>query len=134
MVDFQIWNTSCERAYEPMVEEFYFGSHAIVVVYDITNRESFEQVDIHFSKIEKLNPYICTIALCGNKSDLEDERQVSYKEGKQLADCYGIQTFFETSAKEGTNITPLFTDLFKVHLESVKASKVSPKCIDQFKG
>ncbi|CAI2380093.1 unnamed protein product [Moneuplotes crassus] len=118
LVTLQIWDTAGQKLYRPADMNYFHKSDAVVVVYDITNRESFEEVDKHFNDIEKLIPYVETIVLCGNKSDLEDDRQVSYDEGKQLAEFYGIPMFFETSAKDDANISSLFTFISNSYLES----------------
>jgi len=64
------------------------------------------------------------VILCGNKSDLDNDRVVQYNEGKQLADEYGIQ-FFETSALTGHNVEKMFTAL---------ATTIKHKRIDEFEG
>ncbi|CAI2379826.1 unnamed protein product [Moneuplotes crassus] len=117
-VKLQVWDTAGDELYWSMGKKYLERSYAIVVVYDITNRESFEKVDDYLNEIEKITPFVETIVLCGNKSDLEDGRQVSYDEGKQLADFYGIPMFFETSAKDDTNISSLFTCISNSYLES----------------
>jgi GTPase SAR1 family protein len=67
-------------------------------------------------------PPDCDIVLCGNKSDLDNDRVVTYEEGKQLADEYGVQ-FFETSALTGHNVEKMFTAL---------ATTIKHKRIDEF--
>jgi GTPase SAR1 family protein len=69
-------------------------------------------------------PPDCDIVLCGNKSDLDNDRVVTFDEGKQLADEYGVQ-FFETSALTGQNVEKMFTAL---------ATTIKHKRIDEFEG
>jgi len=87
-------------------ETFYKQVHGFLVVYDITNRESFEKMTKWIEKIKHINrgkEMMPQIILIGNKCDLEEERKVSYEEGRNLAEEYGLK-FFEVSAKTSENI------------------------------
>ena len=92
-----------------------FGN-AFVVLYDITKRTSFDRVKTFHSKIlmvkdcdVKTQPPIIVV---GNKTDLEDEREVSTEEGQQAALSLGA-TFFETSALKNTNISETFIEIIR---------------------
>ena len=78
------------------------------MTYDITDRESFTAVENWMNEVEKhANDNISRI-LVGNKSDLEDLRQVSTEEGKELAEHYNVR-FMETSAKDCKNVEEAYT-------------------------
>ena len=79
-----------------------------MLTYDISNRPSFDHVIGWMRDIKTRAPPDCDIVLCGNKSDLDNDRVVTYEEGKQLGDEYGVQ-FFETSALTGDNVEKMFT-------------------------
>ena len=75
----------------------------IVVIYDITDRASFSAVQHWMLEIEKHASVNVVSILVGNKCDLESQRQVTFEEGQELADHYGVR-FLETSAKDSKNV------------------------------
>lgn len=83
-----------------------------MLVYDITDLESFQNLTTWLIEIEKnANKNVCKI-LVGNKSDLESERKVSTEQGKEFALLYGMK-FYETSAKNSYNVSDSFQALAK---------------------
>jgi Ras-related protein Rab-1A len=78
------------------------------VTYDITDRESFSAVENWMNEVEKHASDNISRILVGNKSDMEDARQVSFDEGKELAEHYNVR-FLETSAKDCKNVEEAFT-------------------------
>lgn len=74
-----------------------------ILVYDITNEESFNAVQDWITQIHHYSTDNSQIILVGNKCDMKDERVISTERGKELADQLGVH-FFETSAKENINI------------------------------
>ncbi len=90
--------------------EYYFvQAVGAFVVYDVINRESFDNIDFWISKLKELSgkiPYI----IISNKIDKKDERVVSFEEGKEKADSYSVQ-YIETSAKSNENIDKAFESL-----------------------
>jgi GTPase SAR1 family protein len=83
-----------------------------MVVYDITDAESFNNINSWLIEIEKnANKNVYKI-LIGNKCDLEEKRQVSYEQGKEFADTYGMK-FIETSAKTNQNVHEAFVTMTK---------------------
>jgi GTPase SAR1 family protein len=81
-----------------------------MVVYDITDLESFNNLNSWLIEIEKnANKNVYKI-LIGNKCDLEEKRKVSYEQGKEFADTYGMK-FIETSAKTNQNVGDAFTTM-----------------------
>eukprot|EP00826_Nyctotherus_ovalis_P044410 TRINITY_DN4792_c0_g1_i5.p1 TRINITY_DN4792_c0_g1~~TRINITY_DN4792_c0_g1_i5.p1 ORF type:complete len:139 (-),score=39.18 TRINITY_DN4792_c0_g1_i5:337-753(-) len=97
------------------------GAHGIIIVYDVTDKESLRAVDNWMADVEKFASESAIKILVGNKCDAEDKRKVSYQEGKDLAARYNI-SFLETSAKMSSNVTEAFQLLSK----EIK-SKVVPK-------
>jgi len=77
------------------------------VTYDITNRDSFAKVSEWMADVDKYANENISRILIGNKKDLEDQRQVPYQEGKELADHFNVR-FLETSAKESLNVEDAF--------------------------
>ena len=103
----QIWDTAGQENFRSITRAYYKNSVCALIVYDISNRSSFENVISWIEDCKGQSPKSIFIILVGNKNDLENERQVSYEEGLEFAKNNNI-VFFETSAKTGKNISELF--------------------------
>jgi Ras-related protein Rab-1A len=109
-IKLQIWDTAGQERFRSITSNYYNGSHAIAVVYDITSHMSFQNVPKWIHDVNTLaNPNVCTL-LVGNKIDLEDKRVVRREEGQQLADSLGVP-FIETSAKTTENVQEMFVQM-----------------------
>ena len=106
-VKLQVWDTAGQERFRTITTSYYKGAQAIIVVFDITDRDSFEHVKNWMADVDKFAKEGVLRILAGNKCDLEHQRKVSKDEGKELASRYGID-YIETSAKETTNIEELF--------------------------
>lgn len=120
----QLWDTAGQERFRSLTSNFFGRADGFVLTYDIANRPSFDHVIGWMRDIKTRAPPDCDIVLCGNKSDLDNDRVVTFDEGKQLADDYGVQ-FFETSALTGQNVEKMFTAL---------ATTIKHKRIDEFEG
>lgn len=120
----QLWDTAGQERFRSLTSNFFGRADGFVLTYDISNRPSFDHVIGWMRDIKTRAPPDCDIVLCGNKSDLDNDRVVTFDEGKQLADEYGVQ-FFETSALTGHNVEKMFTAL---------ATTIKHKRIDEFEG
>lgn len=109
------WDTAGQERFRTITTSYYKGAQAIVIVYDITDRDSFEHVKNWMADVDKFAKEGVLRILVGNKCDLEHKRQVSIDNGKELADKYGIK-FLETSAKETVNIDELFVSTTRIFL------------------
>ena len=106
----QIWDTAGQERFRSITASYYRGTHGIAIVYDITDRESFDKIKYWTEEITRNNSNdSVSIVLIGNKSDL-DGRKVSYKEASDLAESFGIN-FFEVSAKNNKGINEAFLNL-----------------------
>ena len=85
-VKMQIWDTSGQERFETVTSAYYRGAHAVVLTYDITNRNSFDLIRSKFYEkaISNCSPN-ASISIVGNKSDLEGDRKVEFAEGESLA-------------------------------------------------
>ena len=117
-----IWDTVGEEKFRAITSQYYKESNGIFLVYDISNRESFDNVDIWMEDIKNYAPENCVVILVGNKSDLVSERAVTVQEGKNKAAQYGI-LFKEVSAKNGDNILLIFGDISEAVYEQFEKSK-----------
>ncbi|CAI2381169.1 unnamed protein product [Moneuplotes crassus] len=99
----QLWSLNEQDTKDDsLLTHFFKITDCICLVYDITDRDSFDSIDLYVNKLEKFD-FTGPIILIGNKSDLDDNRAISPEEGKELADIYAIE-FFETSAKTNEGI------------------------------
>ena len=103
----QIWDTAGTESFRSVTRGYYKSSVCALVVYDIANRESFNNINDWIEDCKNQSPKTIFFVRVGNKSDLEDKRQVNTEEGQQLADKYGIP-FYEASAKTGKNVDEIF--------------------------
>ena len=103
----QIWDTAGQETFRSITRAYYKNSVCACVVYDITNKNSFQNIKSWLEDCRKQSPKTVFLILIGNKVDLEDRREVTYEEGSIFAEKNGM-LFFETSAKTGKNIEELF--------------------------
>ena len=107
LVKLHIWDTAGQERFKTITATYYKGAHGIILVYDITDRQSFQDIDNWLGEIQThANPNVAKL-LIGNKCDLENERAVSAQEGKEYAESLGMN-FLETSAKNKINIEETF--------------------------
>jgi Ras-related protein Rab-6A len=110
-VRLQLWDTAGQERYRALVPSYVRDSSAAIVVYDVSSRESFENTDAWINVVrEERGEDNVLIMLVGNKTDLQENRQVSLGEGEAKARKLGIM-FVETSAKGGFNVKGLFRKL-----------------------
>jgi Ras-related protein Rab-1A len=115
-VKLQIWDTAGQDRFRTITCSYYRGAQGIIVVYDITDRDSFEAVRQWMIEIDKYAQESVIKLLVGNKCDMNDKRKVTVEEGQELANQYGV-LFFEASAKSCSNIDLLFQTMAKVIME-----------------
>lgn len=106
-VRLQLWDTAGQERFRSLIPSYIRDSSVAVVVYDITNRQSFQNTSkwVDDVRAERGNDVI--IVLVGNKTDLNDKRQVSTEEAEKRAQEFNVM-FIETSAKAGHNVKTLF--------------------------
>ena len=109
-VNCQIWDTAGQERYRSMTKAYYQGALGAFIVYDITRRNTFENVENWMNDLRKCSDKKVTIILLGNKNDLENEREVKTEEGEMFAKNNDM-AFMETSALNGTNIDIAFKSL-----------------------
>uniref|UniRef100_A0A7N0USM0 Uncharacterized protein n=1 Tax=Kalanchoe fedtschenkoi TaxID=63787 RepID=A0A7N0USM0_KALFE len=106
-IKLQIWDTAGQERFRTITSSYYRGAHGIIVVYDVTEEESFKSVRQWLSEIDRYATQNVNKLLVGNKSDLTENRVISFETGQALADEVGIP-FMETSAKDSTNVEQAF--------------------------
>ena len=121
-IKIQIWDTAGHERFRTITTSYYRGAHAIVIVYDVTERNSFEHIEKWLGEINKFAKENVLIFLVGNKIDLKEKRSVSKDEAEEIANKFKI-IYFETSAKDSINIDKLFLDSTITYLEKYNFAK-----------
>lgn len=120
-IKLHIWDTSGEERFRAMLGMYYKDASAAILTYDITKAESLESLNYWLTQLKDYEPII--IAIAGNKCDMENERKVQLKDGRNFAKTKDL-IFQETSCKNNTGIYELFTSLAqKMYDEDLKKNK-----------
>ncbi|KAI8922632.1 small GTP-binding protein [Entophlyctis helioformis] len=111
-VKLQIWDTAGQERFRTITSSYYRGAHGIIVVYDVTDQETFNNVKQWLQEIDRYASEGVHKLLVGNKSDLENKKVVDFKTASDFAAQLGIP-FLETSAKNATNVEQAFLTMAK---------------------
>ena len=107
-VKVQLWDTAGQERFRTIAKSYYKGAHGIVLIYDVTNRKSYDNIRKWLVQIKNEAASKISIVLVANKIDCEDElRQVKKDEGEDLAKNNNL-TIFEASAKDNINVEESF--------------------------
>ncbi|XP_059741226.1 ras-related protein Rab-17 isoform X4 [Bos taurus] len=105
---FEIWDTAGQEKYHSVCRLYFRGANAALLVYDITRKDSFCKAQQWLKDLEEeFHPGEVVVMLVGNKTDLEEEREVTFEEGKEFAESKGL-LFMETSAKRNYQVADVF--------------------------
>ena len=127
----QLWDTAGQDRYRTIAKNYYKGSHGILLLYDITKENSFENKREWVQNIREEVYEKAIIFLIGNKIDKKDERKITTEQGQKLAAEYNLP-FFEASAKSGENVEEIFKNLYLkisevyVDMQKEKGGKLNP--------
>ena len=106
-------DTAGQEKFKSISENYLKGTDGVILVFDLTNKETLDLVNYWADCIKKNNRDNIGLILFGNKSDLENDRDVTYEEGKNLADKLKCQ-YYEGSAKTGENIEFVMNEIAKI--------------------
>jgi len=109
-IKLQIWDTAGQERFRTITSSYYRGAHGIIVVFDVTDQESFNNVKQWLHEIDRYACQNVKKLLVGNKCDLASKRAVATEHAQEFADSLGIQ-YLETSAKNATNVEKAFTTM-----------------------
>ncbi|KAI1884039.1 hypothetical protein AGOR_G00222270 [Albula goreensis] len=120
-IKLQIWDTAGQERYRTITTAYYRGAMGFLLMYDITNQDSFNAVQDWATQIKTYSWDNAQVILVGNKCDLEDDRLIPTEDSQRLADELGFQ-FFEASAKDNINVKQVFERLVDVICEKMNES------------
>jgi Ras-related protein Rab-1A len=117
-IKLNIWDTAGQERFKTITAAYYKGAHGIILVFDITDRDTFNNINSWIGEIRKhAGPNVVRL-LVGNKCDLDSDRKVTQKEAKEFAESQGM-TYIETSAKARINVDEAFMTLTKQVYEAL---------------
>ena len=114
----EIWDTAGQEKYRVVNKIFIKNSKIALLVYDITNRNSFEQIDYWYKTIKDLNPFEVIFGVVANKIDLYKKQIISKEEGENYAKSINA-LFFETSSMEYDSINQVFIEIANAYFKNI---------------
>lgn len=108
-IQLQLWDTAGQELFRSVTRGYYRGAAGALIVFDLTNEDSFNNVERWYQDLKEVASPDVVTALIGNKNDLEDKRTVSYERAKKYADEHNMK-YFETSAKTGDSVPAAVTE------------------------
>ncbi|EGG14837.1 Rab GTPase [Cavenderia fasciculata] len=122
-IKLEIWDTAGQESFRSITNNYYRGAHIALLVYDITNRQSFQYLGSWLEEIAQMStPNIVTL-LIGNKCDAKERRVVTLEEAQRFAKSNDL-IFIETSAKDNTNVEKVFEDAARQVITLIKQGKL----------
>lgn len=119
----QLWDTAGQEAFRSITRSYYKNSTCAFIVYDITSRKTFDNLNLWLRECKDMCYKEVLICLVGNKCDLENRRAISFEEGQKFADDNQL-LFFETSAKDGTNIEEIFIQTASNLIDKIESGQI----------
>lgn len=114
-----IYDTAGHERFRLIAKSQYKGSNGIVLIYDITDRKTFDNVSKWMEDIKENIDNKVEVMLVGNKIDKTNDRLVKSEEGQALGEKFGV-SFFETSAKTGEGVNSAFLNIVKNIYHKIK--------------
>eukprot|EP01123_Difflugia_compressa_P003706 TRINITY_DN1499_c0_g3_i1.p1 TRINITY_DN1499_c0_g3~~TRINITY_DN1499_c0_g3_i1.p1 ORF type:complete len:226 (-),score=36.24 TRINITY_DN1499_c0_g3_i1:121-798(-) len=124
-IKLQIWDTAGQERFRSVTRSYYRGAAGCILVYDITSRDSFNHLTSWLNDARALATSELVIILVGNKSDLQEDREVTYLEASRFAQENELM-FLETSAKNGENVESVFVSCAKTILNKIESGVIRP--------
>jgi len=124
-IKLQIWDTCGQEMYRSLVQGFYRNTSLAIIVYDVNNKKSFEDLDVWIRDLRQHTEPDIPIFIAGNKSDLE--KKVTTEEAKIFSQSNRTGYFAECSAKSGYNVKEIFNEAAKFLYEHYKKFKEQNK-------
>ena len=125
VVRLQIWDSAGQENYRSITRAYYRSSICAILVYDVTNRKSFDDIKEWLIDTNSFGSESMYLVLIGNKCELEDARVVSTQDGSKFARDHGM-LFFEVSALKGTNVLKSFNVIVEKILDDIHKGVIDP--------
>ena len=125
-VNLQMWDTAGQERFRTITSNYYRGAHGFILVYDVTNEESFKNLKQWMVEIDKYGSETVNKLIVGNKCDLTSIKLVDYSTAKEYADQLGIP-FLEASAKNKTNVQQAFKTMAEEIKHRIAHSETEPR-------
>lgn len=121
-IKLQIWDTAGQESFRSITRSYYRGAAGALLVYDITRRETFMQLEKWLNEARENASENMVIMLIGNKVDLDHKRAVTYEEGAEFAKANDL-IFLETSAKTAANVEEAFVQTAQSIYKNIQKGK-----------
>lgn len=121
----QIWDTAGQERFRSITTSYFKGADIVIIIYDVCDESSFNNIKYWMETIKDSTCDSTGVILVGNKIDMESSREISSKDGINLAKKYNIP-FFECSAKKGINVDSIFEEAAKIHLVNFNKNITKP--------
>ncbi|OHT13085.1 small GTP-binding protein [Tritrichomonas foetus] len=115
-VRLQLWDTAGQEKFRSLAPMYYRSAAVAVLVYDITQKQSLDGLEDWAAEIADKAPHNIKLVVIGNKTDLEEDRQVTQQQGKELANNLNAVIHGETSAKTGAGINEIFAQIAELDI------------------
>ena len=122
----EIWDTAGQERYKAITSVYYKGAKGAFIVYDITSRKTFENIDKWIGEIKERTTDDVKLIIIGNKTDLNNEREVKSEEALIKYQDMDIP-LIETSALEDTNVNEAFINLIKIVYKDIARKEIEEK-------
>lgn len=122
-VKLTIWDTAGAERYRTLLCNYYRGAHGIIIVFDVTDMESFNDLETWLNDVNRNANTDCQRVLVGNKCDLESARKVEFMTAKAFADKFKM-SYIETSAKDSTGVDDTFLMMAANIMNNVNPNKM----------
>jgi Ras-related protein Rab-1A len=119
-VNLMLWDIAGQPQFYLLHKVYYNGANGVILMFDLTNSPSFTNVNNWYNELIKYGLDVVPIILCGNKSDLKAERKIIEPMAHSKMEQLGIPAYFETSAKEGTNVKEAFNKIIELMMSRKK--------------
>ena len=131
-IKLQLWDTAGHEKYQSLTNTYYRGIYLFFIVFDITDRESFDNLSNWLDRIDAQSDVVRRLILVGNRIDLSNERKISKDEALLFAKNNNME-YYEVSAKNDTNIDKMFNTIIENIIDNIDKIRFGNGIIDRSK-
>ncbi|CAD8157283.1 unnamed protein product [Paramecium pentaurelia] len=126
VIKLHIWDTAGQESFSSMIRAYYRNAIGCILVFDLTDRKSFDALIRWHNEVLSCTGNDIQIIIVGNKSDLQNKREVQEKEAQDLAKQFN-GNYIEASALTGSNVVQIFEILTEQILQEIQSGKIDPQ-------